>query len=51
MIGTVRHNRGLHLLDDDAPSSSMSRTSLLSSYSTTSEKKNLMLWPFRPSQL
>ena len=31
MIGTTRHNRGLYLLDNDAFSSSISRTSLLSS--------------------
>ena len=48
MIGTARHNRGLYLLDDDASSSSIPRTSLLSSYFTTSEK-DLMLWHFRLS--
>ena len=42
MIGIARHNRGLYLLDDDAPFSSISRNNLLSSYFTTSEK-DLML--------
>ena len=37
MIGTVRHSRGFYLLDDDIFSSSISRTSLLYSYFTTSE--------------
>ncbi|KAA0025959.1 reverse transcriptase [Cucumis melo var. makuwa] len=38
MIVTARHNTGLYLLDDDASFSSISRTSLLSSYFSTSEK-------------
>ncbi|TYK29238.1 Beta-galactosidase [Cucumis melo var. makuwa] len=38
MIGTARHSMGLYLLDDDASSSSISKTSLLSSYFSTSEK-------------
>ncbi|KAA0060328.1 kirola-like [Cucumis melo var. makuwa] len=38
MIGTARHNRGLYLLDDNASSSSISRTSLSSSYFSTFEK-------------
>ena len=46
MIGPTKHNRGLYLLDDDASSSSISRTSLLSSYFSTNEKY-LMLWHFR----
>ena len=46
MIGTARHSRGLYLLDDDTSSSSISRTSLLSSYFTTSEQ-DCMLWHFR----
>ncbi|XP_050944173.1 uncharacterized protein LOC103502889 isoform X1 [Cucumis melo] len=45
MISTARHSRGLYLLDDNASSSRISRTSLLSSYFTTSEK-DLMLWHF-----
>ena len=43
MIGTARHNMGLYLLDDDVPSSSISRTSLLSSYFTTSNKDLMLL--------
>ena len=35
MIGTAWHSRRLYLLDDDASSSSISWTSLLSSYFTT----------------
>ena len=46
MIGTARHSRGLYLLDDDTSSSSIPRTSLLSSYFTTSEQ-DCMLWHFR----
>ncbi|TYK08586.1 Retrovirus-related Pol polyprotein from transposon TNT 1-94 [Cucumis melo var. makuwa] len=42
MIGTTWHSRGLYLLDDDAYSSSISRTSLLSSYFTTFEKDYLV---------
>ncbi|KAA0041482.1 Beta-galactosidase [Cucumis melo var. makuwa] len=45
MIDTIRHNKGLYLLDDDASSSTISRTSLLSSYFTTFEK-DLILWHF-----
>ncbi|KAA0051972.1 reverse transcriptase [Cucumis melo var. makuwa] len=36
-INTVRHSRGLYILDDDTSGSSISRTSLLSSYFSTSE--------------
>ena len=46
MIGITRHSRGLYLLDDDTSSSSISRTSLLSLYFTTS-KQDYMLWHFR----
>ena len=46
MIGTARHSRELYLLDDDTSSSSISRTSLLSLYFTTSEQ-DCMLWHFR----
>ena len=45
MISTARHSRGLYLLDDDASSSNISRTTLLSSYLTTSEQ-DCMLWHF-----
>ena len=45
MINTAWHNRDLYLLDDDASSSNISRTSLLPSYFTTSEK-DPMLWHF-----
>ncbi|TYK17784.1 putative mitochondrial protein [Cucumis melo var. makuwa] len=38
MIGTARHSKGLYLLNNDTSSSSTSRTSLLSSYFTTSEQ-------------
>ncbi|KAL4010624.1 hypothetical protein IC575_030126 [Cucumis melo] len=38
-IGIARHNRGLYLLDDDAPSRNCYRTSLLSSCFSTSKKK------------
>ena len=44
-IGTTRHSRGLYILDDDTSSSSISRTSLLSSYFSTSEH-DFMLWHF-----
>ena len=46
MIGTARHSRGLYLLDDDTSSNSISITSLLSFYFTTSEQ-DCMLWHFR----
>ena len=46
MIGTAQYSRGLYLLDDDAFSSSIFRTSLLSSYLFTLEKGR-MLWHFR----
>ena len=36
-IGTARHSRGLYILDDETSGSSISRTSLLSSYFSTSE--------------
>ena len=42
MIGTAWHSRGLYLLDDDTSSSSISRTSLLSSYFTTSEQDYML---------
>ncbi|KAL0557503.1 hypothetical protein IC582_006047 [Cucumis melo] len=43
MIGTAQHSRGLYLLNDDTSSSSTSRTSLLSSYFTTSEQDCMLL--------
>ena len=46
MIDTAQHNRGLHLLDDDALSRNCYRTSLLSSYFSSS-KEDHMLWHFR----
>ena len=46
MIDTTRHSRGLYFLDDNTSSSSIYRTSLLSSYFTTSEQ-DCMLWYFR----
>ena len=46
MIGTTQHNKSLYLLDDDASSSNISKTSLLSSYFTTS-KTDRILWHFR----
>ena len=46
MIGTTQHNRVLYLLDDDTSFSSISRTRLLPSHLTTSEK-DYMLWHFR----
>ncbi|KAL4033294.1 hypothetical protein IC575_006381 [Cucumis melo] len=45
-INTVRHSRGLYILDDDTSGSSISRTSLLSSYFSTSEH-DFTLWHFR----
>ena len=36
VIGTARHSRGLYIFDDDTSSSSISRTSLLASYFSTS---------------
>ncbi|KAL0556977.1 hypothetical protein IC582_005495 [Cucumis melo] len=41
-IDTTRHSRGLYILDDDTSGSSISRTSLLSSYFSTS-KHDFML--------
>ncbi|TYK26198.1 Retrovirus-related Pol polyprotein from transposon TNT 1-94 [Cucumis melo var. makuwa] len=51
-IDTAWHSRRLFLLDDDTSSSSISRTSLLSSYFTTSEQ-DCILWHFRlgPSKI
>ncbi|KAL0556490.1 hypothetical protein IC582_005004 [Cucumis melo] len=45
-IGTARHSKELYILDDDTSCSSLSRTSLLSSYFSTSEQ-DCMLWHFR----
>ncbi|KAA0066242.1 Beta-galactosidase [Cucumis melo var. makuwa] len=45
-IGTARHSRGLYILNDDTSGSSISTTSLLSSYLSTSEH-DYMLWHFR----
>ncbi|KAA0025138.1 Retrovirus-related Pol polyprotein from transposon TNT 1-94 [Cucumis melo var. makuwa] len=45
-IGTARHSRGLYILNDDTFGSSISTTSLLSSYFSTSEH-DFMLWHFR----
>ncbi|KAL0561562.1 hypothetical protein IC582_001996 [Cucumis melo] len=45
-IGTARHSRGLYILNDDTFGSSISTTSLLSSYFSTS-KHDFMLWHFR----
>ncbi|TYK16799.1 reverse transcriptase [Cucumis melo var. makuwa] len=45
-IGTAQHNRGLYILNDDTPGSSISTTNLLSSYFNTS-KHDFMLWHFR----
>ncbi|TYK25905.1 Cysteine-rich RLK (receptor-like protein kinase) 8 [Cucumis melo var. makuwa] len=47
-IGTTRHSRGLYILNDDTSGSSISTTSLLSSYLSTSEH-DFMLWHFRMS--
>ncbi|KAA0052345.1 Cysteine-rich RLK (receptor-like protein kinase) 8 [Cucumis melo var. makuwa] len=45
-IGTARHSRRLYILNDDTFGSSISTTSLLSSYFCTSEH-DFMLWHFR----
>ncbi|KAL0539854.1 hypothetical protein IC582_024075 [Cucumis melo] len=45
-IGTVWHSRGLYILNDNTSGSSISTTSLLSSYFSTSEH-DFMLWHFR----
>ncbi|KAL0557269.1 hypothetical protein IC582_005795 [Cucumis melo] len=45
-IGTVRHSGGLYILNDDTSGSSISTTSLLFSYFSTS-KHDFMLWHFR----
>ena len=45
-IGTAWHSKGLYILDDDTSSSSISRTSLPSSYFSSSEH-DFMLWHFR----
>ncbi|KAL0556125.1 hypothetical protein IC582_004635 [Cucumis melo] len=45
-IGTARYSRGLYILNDDTFGSSISTTSLLSSYFSTSEH-DFMLWHFR----
>ncbi|KAA0050393.1 Cysteine-rich RLK (RECEPTOR-like protein kinase) 8 [Cucumis melo var. makuwa] len=45
-IGTVQHSWGLYILNDDTSGSSISTTSLLSSYFSTSEH-DFMLWHFR----
>ncbi|KAL0537023.1 hypothetical protein IC582_025991 [Cucumis melo] len=45
-IGSARHSRGLYILNDDTFGSSISTTSLLSSYFSTSEH-DFMLWHFR----
>ncbi|KAL4030324.1 hypothetical protein IC575_008560 [Cucumis melo] len=45
-IGTAQHSRGLYILNDDTSGSSISTTSLLSSYLSTSEH-DYMLWHFR----
>ena len=42
-IGTAQHNRGLYLLDDDALSWNCYRTSLLSSYFSTSKKDGMFV--------
>ncbi|KAL0557130.1 hypothetical protein IC582_005648 [Cucumis melo] len=44
-IGTARHIRGRYILNDDTSDSSISTTSLLSSYFSTSEH-DFMLWHF-----
>jgi len=46
MIGTTQHNRGFYFLEDDTYSRNSYRTSLLSSYFSTSEK-DCMLCHFR----
>ncbi|KAA0062636.1 putative mitochondrial protein [Cucumis melo var. makuwa] len=43
-IDTVRHSRELYILDDDTSGSSISRTSLLSSYFSTSEHDFMFLF-------
>ncbi|TYK05024.1 Cysteine-rich RLK (receptor-like protein kinase) 8 [Cucumis melo var. makuwa] len=43
MIATAQHSRELYLLDDDTSSSCISRTSLISSYFTTSEQDCILL--------
>ncbi|KAA0062000.1 Integrase, catalytic core [Cucumis melo var. makuwa] len=43
MIATAQHSRELYLLDDDTSSSCISRTSLISSYFTTSEQDCMLL--------
>ncbi|KAA0040720.1 Retrovirus-related Pol polyprotein from transposon TNT 1-94 [Cucumis melo var. makuwa] len=45
-IGSARHNRGLYILNDDTSGSSISTTSLQSSYFSASEH-DFMLWHFR----
>ena len=45
MVGTTRYSRGLYLLDDGASFNSISRTSILSSYFTSSER-DFILWHF-----
>ncbi|KAA0025813.1 Beta-galactosidase [Cucumis melo var. makuwa] len=45
-IGTARHSGGLYILNDNTSGSSISTTSLLSSYFSTSEH-DFMLWHFR----
>ncbi|TYK26806.1 Beta-galactosidase [Cucumis melo var. makuwa] len=45
-IGIARHSRELYILNDDTSGSSISTTSLLSSYFNTSEH-DFMLWHFR----
>ncbi|KAA0042161.1 Cysteine-rich RLK (RECEPTOR-like protein kinase) 8 [Cucumis melo var. makuwa] len=49
-IGTARHSRGLYILNDDTFGSSISTTSLLSSYFSTS-KHDFMLWHFRQNNI
>ncbi|KAA0047442.1 Copia protein [Cucumis melo var. makuwa] len=46
MISTVRHSRGLYIVNDDTSGSSICRTSLLSSYFGTFEH-DCLLWHFR----
>ncbi|KAA0057242.1 ty3-gypsy retrotransposon protein [Cucumis melo var. makuwa] len=45
-IGIARHSKGLYILNDDTSGSSISTTSLLSFYFSTSEH-DFMLWHFR----
>ncbi|KAA0037200.1 reverse transcriptase [Cucumis melo var. makuwa] len=49
-IDTAQHSRGLYILNDDTSNSSISTTSLLSSYFSTS-KHNFMLWHFRQNNI